>query len=102
MKYCLGSGYELLSAHDSSVSLVRLFKSNQGGQCSGNIIKVKYDSFIFQVTVKTDDMDLAGDIIQALASFLGIEVDMLPNKKLHLVTHIFYFMKILCRCASVQ
>ena len=33
-------------------------------------------SFIFQVTVKTDDMDLAGDIIQALASFLGIEVDM--------------------------
>ncbi|XP_077978024.1 BBSome complex member BBS2-like isoform X2 [Glandiceps talaboti] len=26
-----------------------------------------------QVTLKTDDMDLAGDIIQALASFLGIE-----------------------------
>lgn len=56
----------------------------------------------FQVTVKTDDMDLAGDIIQALASFLGIEVDMLPNKKLHLVTYIFYFMKFLCRCVSVQ
>lgn len=47
------------------------------------------DSFNFQVTVKTDDMDLAGDIIQALASFLGIEVDMLPNKKLHLVSSIF-------------
>ena len=54
------------------------------------------------MTVKTDDMDLAGDIIQALASFLGIEVDMLPNKKLHLVTYIFYFMKFLCRCVSVQ
>ncbi|XP_072026618.1 BBSome complex member BBS2-like [Amphiura filiformis] len=26
-----------------------------------------------QVTIKTDDMDLAGDIIQALASFLGLE-----------------------------
>ena len=25
------------------------------------------------MTLKTDDMDLAGDIIQALASFLGLE-----------------------------
>jgi len=41
------------------------------------------------VTVKTDDMDLAGDIIQALASFLGIEVDRPPNKKLPLVSSIF-------------
>jgi len=31
--------------------------------------------FCRQVTIKTDDMDLAGDIIQALATFLGIEVN---------------------------
>ena len=26
-----------------------------------------------QVTIRTDDMDLAGDVIQALATFLNIE-----------------------------
>lgn len=45
--------------------------------------------FYFQVTVKTDDMDLAGDIIQALASFLGIEVDMLTISNMHLMSSIF-------------
>lgn len=51
---------------------------------------VSYLYFVsFQVTVKTDDMDLAGDIIQALASFLGIEVDILPNNKLHLMLSSF-------------
>lgn len=44
--------------------------------------------FYFQVTVKTDDMDLAGDIIQALASFLGIEVDMPKISNLHLMSSI--------------
>ena len=50
------------------------------------------------MTVKTDDMDLAGDIIQALASFLGIEVDMLPNKKLHLVTHFLFYEDSMSLC----
>ena len=36
--------------------------------------------------MKTDDMDLAGDIIQALASFLGIEVDMLTISNVHLMS----------------
>ena len=39
--------------------------------------------------MKTDDMDLAGDIIQALASFLGIEVDMPTISNLHLMTSNF-------------
>lgn len=39
--------------------------------------------------MKTDDMDLAGDIIQALASFLGIEVDMPKICNLHLMSSIF-------------
>ncbi len=29
---------------------------------------------ILQTTLHTDDMDLAGDIIQSLATYLGIEV----------------------------
>ena len=29
---------------------------------------------VTQVTLQTDDMDLAGDVIQSLASYLGIEV----------------------------
>ena len=29
------------------------------------------------MVIKTDDMDLAGDIIQAMAGFLGIEVTIL-------------------------
>ena len=39
--------------------------------------------------MKTDDMDLAGDIIQALASFLGIEVDMLTISNVHLMSSNF-------------
>ena len=31
-------------------------------------------NFSPQVTLQTDDMDLAGDVIQSLASYLGIEV----------------------------
>lgn len=39
---------------------------------TGNPLAIKMDPS-GNVTIKTDDMDLAGDIIQALASFLGIE-----------------------------
>ena len=42
------------------------------------------------MTIKTDDMDLAGDIIQALASFLGIEV----NKRLRSSS---YAVRLPCR-----
>ena len=31
-------------------------------------------NLINKVTLRTDDMDLAGDIVQSLAEFLGIEV----------------------------
>ena len=31
-------------------------------------------AFTHQITLKTDDMDLAGDIIQSLAAFVNIEV----------------------------
>ena len=27
----------------------------------------------FQITIKTDDMDLAGDVVQALATFLNVD-----------------------------
>ncbi|RMX50842.1 hypothetical protein pdam_00003138 [Pocillopora damicornis] len=39
---------------------------------TGNPLAIKMDQS-GNVSVKTDDMDLAGDIIQALATFLGIE-----------------------------
>ena len=35
---------------------------------------VNFLCFVTQVTLQTDDMDLAGDVIQSLASYLGIEV----------------------------
>ena len=35
--------------------------------------------FFPQVTIKTEDMELAGDLIQALASFLAIEVRTSPS-----------------------
>ncbi|KAJ7383532.1 Bardet-Biedl syndrome 2 protein [Desmophyllum pertusum] len=39
---------------------------------TGNPLAIQMDTS-GNVTIKTDDMDLAGDIIQALTSFLGIE-----------------------------
>ena len=41
---------------------------------SRSLIEIFYELSRPQVTIKTDDMDLAGDIIQGMATFLGIEV----------------------------
>ena len=37
-------------------------------------VNVNFSHSVTQVTLQTDDMDLAGDVIQSLASYLGIEV----------------------------
>jgi len=39
-----------------------------------------------QVTIQTDDMDLAGDVIQSLASYLGIEVSVGLVPRDHILT----------------
>ena len=38
------------------------------------MVNVNFSHYVTQVTLQTDDMDLAGDVIQSLASYLGIEV----------------------------
>ena len=38
------------------------------------LANVNFSPYVTQVTLQTDDMDLAGDVIQSLASYLGIEV----------------------------
>ena len=38
------------------------------------LINVDFSHCVTQVTLQTDDMDLAGDVIQSLSSYLGIEV----------------------------
>ena len=39
------------------------------------------------MTLETDDMDLAGDIVQSLATYMGIEVNLLIVCVLSLETH---------------
>lgn len=41
---------------------------------NGSIVISNHNYYLFKVTIKTDNMDLAGDVIQGLSSFLGIEV----------------------------
>ena len=38
------------------------------------LANINFSPYVAQVTLQTDDMDLAGDVIQSLASYLGIEV----------------------------
>ena len=42
--------------------------------CSLMYVCSTCDTSLFQMTIETDDMDLAGDIVQSLANYLDIMV----------------------------
>lgn len=56
----------------------------EGGKVNAIIVMLLgLNFFFFQTIIKTDDMDLAGDIIQSMTSFVGIEVSI--NMDCHMI-----------------